>query len=62
MSNVESAACWARDTPLGRLSLLVLHDGRCAGGRARIAGGRTKDRTEQRGKRRNQRRGDEDGD
>ena len=30
MSNVESAACWARDTPLGRLSLLVLHDGRYA--------------------------------
>jgi hypothetical protein len=57
MSNVQSAACWARDTPLGWL-LLVLHDGRCALGRRRE--GRTKDgRGEQRGKRRNGNQGEE---
>jgi hypothetical protein len=39
MSNVQSAACWARDTPLGWL-LLVLHDGRCALGRRRENCGR----------------------
>ena len=44
MSNVQSAACWARDTPLGWL-LLVLHDGRCAWGRGK---GEREDRTKDR--------------
>ena len=29
MSNMESAACWARDTTLRWLILLMLHDGVC---------------------------------
>jgi hypothetical protein len=30
MSDMESAACWARDTTLGWLILLMLHDRRFA--------------------------------
>lgn len=64
MSNVKSAACWARDTPLGWLRLLVLHDGRWALGRGRETSGRPLGKMDRSWswQRRNSKEGDEDGD
>lgn len=39
MSDMESAACWARDTTLGWLILLMLHDGGIARQVRRLAWG-----------------------